>query len=74
MRIVIIPILSCITHKLLNRNLLYTGVTRAIDMCIIIGSISVFNNALKYIANDRNTGLHIMLQDIFEEDWNNNDK
>ena len=55
------------SNMLLTRNLLYTGITRAKKLLIVIGS----KNLIEFMINNsdirkRNTGLEIKLRD-FEE-------
>lgn len=51
---------------LLTRNLLYTGLTRAKKLLIIIGSDRVVNYMVQNVdSKKRNTGLEFKLKDIF---------
>ena len=50
---------------LLTRNLLYTGITRAKKMLIIIGEERVVEYMIKNVdSKTRNTGLAIKLEDL----------
>lgn len=43
---------------LLQRNLIYTGITRAKRICVLIGSTKALGLAVKiFTVNKRNTGL-----------------
>ena len=44
---VIIPLLNYFSDKILFRNLLYTGVTRAKERCIIVGSEQVIHKCIR---------------------------
>ena len=51
---------------LLTRNLLYTGITRAKKLLIIIGNENVVNYMLNNIdSKKRNTGLEYKLKNYF---------
>ena len=53
---------------LLTRNLLYTGITRAKKLLIIIGSERVVNYMIQNVdSKKRNTGLDYILRKIAEE-------
>ena len=60
--IVVIPILM--THYvMLQRNLIYTGITRAKRICVLIGSTKALGIAVRnFTVNRRNTGLKERLQ------------
>ncbi len=58
---VIIPV-SGQHFKMLFRNLLYTGLTRAKQLCVFVGSRRAFSMAVKQIdSRKRQTGLQVML-------------
>jgi len=60
--IVVIPVLM--THYvMLQRNLIYTGITRAKRICVLIGSTKALGIAVRnFTVNKRNTGLKERLQ------------
>ena len=60
--IVVIPILM--THyMMLQRNLIYTGITRAKRICVLVGSTKALGIAVRnFTVNRRNTGLKERLQ------------
>ena len=62
--IVIMPIVSSYYH-MLQKNIIYTGVTRAKDSLIICGDANSFLNGIKREGIKRNTMLQTYLQDIF---------
>jgi len=66
---VIIPLCE-VPSKLRYRNLLYTGVTRAKKMLILVGSESVWE---EMAANDRKTLRYTMLKTYLLEAANEND-
>ena len=50
---------------LLTRNLLYTGITRAKELLIIIGATSTLGYMIKNVdSKKRNTGLKYKLENI----------
>ena len=54
---------------LLTRNLLYTGITRAKQLLIIIGDSRVIEYMVKNVdSKKRNTGLTYKLTNIIEEE------
>ena len=54
---------------LLTRNLLYTGITRAKKILIIIGSEKVVNFMVQNVdSKKRNTGLEYKLRQINEQE------
>lgn len=60
--VVIMPVVQS-APMLLTRNLLYTGMTRAKKLLIIVGSASVINFMINNADNKkRNTGLAYKLQ------------
>ncbi len=59
--VVILPITNS-SSMLLTRNLLYTAITRAKKMLIVIGNKNIINNMIKNAENKkRNTGLEFKL-------------
>lgn len=64
---VVIPILTG-PVKLMNRNLLYTAITRAKTMVVIVGNISLVNQMIDNTEEQkRYTSLAIRLQEMYEE-------
>lgn len=57
---VVIIYISKEDEKYLNRNILYTAITRAEEICIIIGPEKVFNEAICKIPEEKNSS-------VFEE-------
>ena len=50
---------------LLTRNLLYTGITRAKKLLIVIGSDRVINFMIQNVdSRKRNTGLELKIRDL----------
>ena len=66
---VIIPI-TAFTHNLLYRNLLYTGVTRAKKMIIVIGTKELVKTM---VDNNRQMLRYSLLRPLFELDMNRKD-
>ena len=67
--VVILPILSGPT-MLLNRNLLYTAVTRAREYVVLIGNDKVINEMIENEKeHNRFTSLRLRLEEIFEESY-----
>lgn len=65
---VIIPLLSG-PSKLLNRNLLYTAITRAKQMVVIVGNINLVNQMIDNLEEQkRYTSLDLRLQEMMEDD------
>lgn len=65
--IVIIPLLSAFSI-MLKRNLIYTAITRAKDLCIIIGDRRALNRAISDTSYDRrNTMLKTWLKEDSED-------
>jgi len=63
-RCVVIPILTS-HYMLLQRNLLYTAITRARELAILIGSKKAIGMAVnKNVVDKRFTGLRELIQDI----------
>lgn len=63
---VVIPILTG-TRKLMNRNLLYTAITRARRMVVIVGNIGLINQMIDNTEEQkRYTSLDIRLQELSE--------
>ena len=66
---VVIMVLPATAPMLLTRNLLYTGMTRAKELLIVIGSYSVIEHMLKNVDNKRrNTGLAYNMKKMEEND------
>lgn len=54
-----------VAPMLLTRNLLYTGITRARELLIIIGDSRVIGNMIQNVdSKKRNTGLKYKLENI----------
>lgn len=52
---------------LLTRNLLYTGVTRARELLIIVSDVRTTNYMIQNVdSKKRNTGLKFKLEEIFD--------
>lgn len=65
---VIIPLLSG-PSKLFNRNLLYTAITRAKQMVVIVGNINLVNQMIDNLEEQkRYTSLDIRLQEMMDDD------
>lgn len=65
---VVIPLLSG-PPKLLNRNLLYTAITRAKQLVVIVGNINLVNQMIdNQEEQKRYTSLGIRIQEILEND------
>lgn len=65
--IVIIPILSCF-KRMLRRNILYTGITRAIKEVILVGSKAAIAQAIHNNKTaKRNTKLALRLRLLMNE-------
>lgn len=54
---VVILSLTMQNYRMLRRNLLYTGVTRARDFLILVGEAKAFKLAIKTAGDERNTAL-----------------
>ncbi|MBR3696752.1 MAG: ATP-binding domain-containing protein [Clostridia bacterium] len=66
---VVILVIPPTSNMLLTRNLLYTGITRAKKLLIVIGS----KNLIEYMISNsdikkRNTGLELRLKDTKNKD------
>ena len=56
---------------LLTRNLLYTGLTRAKKLLILIGNEKVIDFMIKNVdSKKRNTGLEYKLKQLVKNDFN----
>lgn len=66
---VIIPI-TAFTHNLLYRNLLYTGVTRAMKMIIVIGTKELVKTM---VDNNRKMLRYSLLRPLLEKEMNHKD-
>lgn len=55
--VVILPMVSQYSHKLLKRNLLYTAITRSSSKLILLGEQEVFKYCMENASDDRQTGL-----------------
>lgn len=67
---VVIPILTG-TRKLLNRNLLYTAITRAKRLVVIVGNIGLINQMIDNTEEQkRYTSLALRLQEMMNDEEN----
>ncbi|MBR3834066.1 MAG: ATP-dependent RecD-like DNA helicase [Lachnospiraceae bacterium] len=65
---VIIPLLSG-PPKLLNRNLLYTAITRAKQMVVIVGNINLVNQMIDNLEEQKRfTSLDLRIQEMMDYD------
>lgn len=62
--VVILPITSS-SHRMLQRNLIYTAITRAKSKLILLGELSAFEYAVKNTGTDRKTYLIQRFPDTF---------
>ena len=61
---VVIMIIPQVAPMLLTRNLLYTGMTRAKEMLIIVGNPNVIDYMIKNVdIKKRNTGLEYKIKE-----------
>ncbi|WP_413628294.1 ATP-dependent RecD-like DNA helicase [Fructilactobacillus vespulae] len=63
-KMVILPIISQY-RRMLERNLLYTAVTRASDKLIMVGNVSEFAACIKRVSGNRKTSLSERVQSMF---------
>ena len=62
---VVIMVLPKSSPMLLTRNLLYTGITRARELLIVIGSSNTVNYMIQNLDSEkRNTGLKYKLENM----------
>lgn len=65
---VVLPLLSG-TRKLFNRNLLYTAITRAKNMVVIVGNIGIVNQMIDNVEEQKRfTSLRRRLEEIADEE------
>ncbi|MDO4667763.1 MAG: ATP-dependent RecD-like DNA helicase [Streptococcus sp.] len=62
--VIILPITSS-SHRMLQRNLIYTAITRAKSKLILLGELSAFEYAVKNTGTDRKTYLIQRFPDTF---------
>lgn len=63
-KVVILPLLSG-PPKLMNRNLLYTAITRAKHMVVVVGNINMVNQMVDNVDEQkRNTTLDLRIQEV----------
>jgi exodeoxyribonuclease V alpha subunit len=62
---VIIPIHKCLSHMVTQRNWIYTAVSRAKDLCVLIGQPDEAN---KIVDRNRQQKRHTRLQKMLSED------
>jgi exodeoxyribonuclease V alpha subunit len=61
---VILPVLSG-SRKLFNRNLLYTAITRAKSMVVIVGNIGMVNQMVDNVEEQKRfTSLRLRLEEM----------
>lgn len=66
---VVIMVVPPSAPVLLTRNLLYTGITRAKKLLIVIGSEKILKFMIQNIdSKKRNTGLEYKLKNLFQGD------
>nr|WP_236700800.1 ATP-dependent RecD-like DNA helicase [Agrilactobacillus composti] len=65
--LVILPLVMQF-RRMLKRNLLYTAVTRAKALLIMVGEPQAFETAITSLANTRQTSLILRLQAVFDGD------
>ena len=63
--VVILPITSA-SKRMLERNLIYTAITRAKSKLILLGKLQAFNYAVKHIGTARKTYLIERFSDLIE--------
>lgn len=63
-KVVILPLVGAF-HRMLQRHLIYTGLTRAKDKLILIGEPEAFQQAIHTLAKDRQT----LLAHLIAGDW-----
>ena len=71
-KMVILPMVQQYT-RMLNRNLLYTAVTRAKDFLILLGEPAAYMSSVKQVAINRETTLVKRLTAVFSPSEGNND-
>ena len=64
--VVILPITSA-SKRMLERNLIYTAITRAKSKLILLGELQAFDYAVKHIGTARKTYLIERFQDLIEK-------
>lgn len=63
---VVIMVIPPAAQILLTRNLLYTGITRAKKLLIVIGNDNVVNFMIQNVdSKKRNTGLEYKMRNVF---------
>ena len=63
--VVILPITSA-SKRMLERNLIYTAITRAKSKLILLGELQAFDYAVKHIGTARKTYLIERFSDLIE--------
>ena len=63
--VVILPITSA-SKRMLERNLIYTAITRAKSKLILLGELQAFDSAIKHIGTARKTYLIERFSDLIE--------
>lgn len=72
-KMVILPIVPQY-RRMLERNLLYTAVTRASKKLIMVGDVNSFQECIGHESSNRKTTLNERLQQVFKIDGNTNDE
>lgn len=65
--IVIMPVVNQY-YRMLQKNILYTGLTRAKQSLIFCGDVNAFNDGIKKLGNARFTSFYQFLMDYFSTD------
>lgn len=66
-KMIIMPLVNQFS-RMLQRNLLYTGITRASSFLILLGEQSAYQTAVEHVASNRKTTLILRLTGNYEED------
>ncbi len=65
-KLVILPLVHQYM-RMLNRNLLYTAITRAKDFLILLGELPAYQASVAQIAVDRETTLLARIREVFDQ-------
>jgi len=64
---IIIPVHSCMGGFLMNKNMIYTAISRAKNLCVIVGdSEALFKAAKRKSIQKRFTNLNFFLKESFK--------
>lgn len=66
--VVILPMVSQYPKKMMQRNLLYTAITRSRDKLIMLGDVSAFEYCVTHTGASRHTDLVQKLRRVFHEE------